>query len=467
MKNKQTTKKVMMTLFALVILIFTFAPNLYASSISINGSTSLTVGGSTTITVSGSDATGKLNVSTSNSGVVSISKSSDWVENNSFTLTATAKAAGTAVITVTPDDISNSAGEPLSLGSKSLTITVSAPQTQTNTPTQTTTTNGNANLKKLVPNYEGLSPNFNPNITKYSLIVPATASSLKLTVAVEGSGAKYSINGADNLKIGDNTVTVTVTASNGTKKTYTIIVTKANDVKQANAYLGNLVVDGKTLDPVFAAETLEYTIETVTADVTKLNVLAYPQSDAAKYVITGNEALVAGENIIKVLVTAEDGVTTKEYSIKVNKEATVPVVGSTDEVGIYNEQDNLTDTPSLFKRIISAIWAYIKEFWLVLSLLLVCILELVQIIVLYKKANKDKKDVKTVKIDKSNEVDSLLTPRRRNLAADNANNEEDKEEVIDDISDELVDETKKEEVIEKEDFTDNFEDSKTDEDNNN
>lgn len=458
MMNKHKTKNIMMTLFAVVILMFTFAPNLYASSISINGSTSLTVGGSTTITISGSDITGRVNVSTSNSGVVSISKSSEWIENNSFTLTATAKAAGTAVITVTPGDVSNSAGEELSLGSKSLTITVKAPQTTTPTqPTQPTTptTNSNANLKKLVPNYEGLSPNFNPNVTKYSLIVPATADSLKLTVAVEGAGAKYWINGENNLKIGDNTVTVTVTASDGTKKTYTIIVTKANNVKQANASLGNLVVDGKTLDPVFTAETLEYNIGTVSADIEKLTVLAYPQSDAAKYAITGHEALVDGENIIKIKVTAEDGVTTKEYSIKVTKEASVPVVTTPDEVEIYNEEDNLTETPSTFKKILSTIWAYLKEFWLVLCLLLVCILELVQIIFLYKKVNKLNNGELEENISK---VDNLITPRRRNGSVDNNELENKEENVIDDITDELVEDTKKERV-EEEDFTDNFEDT--------
>lgn len=455
MTNKYKIKRIMMTLLALVILIFTFAPNLYASSISVSGSNSLTIGGSTTITVSGLDIIGGVNISSSNSGVVSISKSSDWIENNSFTLTATAKSAGTAVITVAPFDVANSAGVDITVGAKTLTITVKAPvvnnPTTPTTPTNTTKSN-NANLKKLVPNYEGLSPNFNPATTKYSLAVPATATSLGLTVAVEQTGAKYWINGEDNLQMGDNTVNITVTAPDGTKKVYTIIVTKVADVTKANAYLSNIVIDGKTLNPSFTAENLEYDIGVITSDVAKLTVLAYAQSENAKVEVIGSDALVEGENTIKVKVTAPDGITTKEYIIKYNKEAAAKV---DEEVVIYPEANSLQETnPSKFSNFFKGLWIYIKNFWLVLSLFAVCLFELWQIIYLYKKVEKVKKNN-----HEENDASTLGDKISRRRNSDSANVFGDKEEKIEDISDELV----SDETVEKkdeEDISDNFEDSK-------
>lgn len=347
--------------------------------------------------------------------------------------------------------------------------------------TPTTTTNAsasNTNLKKLVPNFEGLSPSFNPAVTKYSLTVPSTTTNLKLTVATEATGSKYWISGDENLKLGDNTVTITVTASNGAKKVYTIIVTKADDVQKANAYLSNLVVDGKTLSPVFAAESLEYDIGTVTSDVDKLTVLAYTQKEGAKSEITGNESLKDGENIIKIKVTAEDGVTTKEYTIKVTKEATA--VATTDEVAIYSELNNLQNlggtTPPT--SLAHTLWMYLKKFWLVLALFAFCLFELGQIIFLYKKVNKgENKEVKSKikikeiknKIVLDDKVNDEIPHRRRNSELTRSNeessknievkqdkvNESEVEEKVDDTYEEVV-EDYTENGKDNEDFTDNF-----------
>lgn len=461
-------KKYSIMLIALTFLIITFIPNIYASSISMNAYTTLEIGGTTTITISGSDAIGKFNISSSNTGVVTLNKSSVFIDG-SDTVIATAKAGGTATITLTPDDVSNSSGTAditSTIGSKSITIKVNTPvvNTPTTPTTPTTTKSSNANLKRLVPNYEGLSPNFNSAVTKYSLTVPSTATSLGLTVGVEQSGAKYYISGEDNLKMGDNTVSITVTAPDGTKKVYTIIVTKADDVAKANARLSNIVIDGKTLSPAFSAENFEYDIEKVASDVEKLTVLAYAQSENAKVEITGNDKLVEGDNIIKVKVTAVDGTTTKEYIIKVKKDAK-PV----DEVvNIYPEDNSLQDTtPSKFSNIMRSLWMYLQTYWLMLSLLVVCLFELWQIIYLYKKVNKSEKTEVIDNNDIVNEGDNTPKTRRRNIDLDNKNGvletSNNKEEAIEDISDELVDNSN-EENIEVDDETDNFEDSIDEED---
>jgi hypothetical protein len=452
MKNKN--KIISIVLVAFVFIALNFGSNSYASSLSMAPSTTLIIGASTTITISGADVTGRFNISSSNSGIVSLSSGSVWIENNSATITATSKAAGSATITLTPTDVSNGAGTDItsSIGSKSVIITVKAAAitptpTPTQTPTQTTTTNGNANLNRLVPNYEGLAPNFNSAITKYSLTVPSTATSLGLSIGVEAAGAKYWISGDENLKMGDNTVSITVTATNGTKKVYTIIVTKAADVAKANAYLSSIVIDGKTLTPVFTAENLEYDIGTVKSDVAKLTVLAFAQADNSKIEITGNDALVDGINTIKIKVIAIDGTTTKEYTIKVNKEAgAIAAVTTNNEVDIYPEANNLQgDNPSGFRSFLNEVGMVLRANWLVLSLLLVCIFEFAQVLYCYMKFVR-KSTAKKIKVEENN--DTTLSRRRNTEFVDNNDNDSSlktnfkNEEAIDDISDELVEDNK-------------------------
>lgn len=415
---------------------------------------------------------------TSKLTLVSGDTSVAWAEGESipsYTFKAKTGVTGGASISLSGTSSDTNFNKSTLSGSGSVTITAPVVQqpTQPSTPsTPTTTKSSNAKLKRLVPDFEGLSPNFNPDVTKYTLIVPSTADSIHLSVAVAESGAKYWVTGDDNLKLGDNTVTVTVTAPDGTKKTYTIIVTKADDVKKANALLSNIIVDGNTLSPAFASETLEYDIGTVSADIEEILVLAYAQAEGAKVEITGDKKLVDGENIIKIKVTAEDGVTIKEYSIKLIKEAK-PIEMPETIVGIY-EEDSLQEPPSKFKVILDTLWAYLKEFWLVLALFAACLIELWEIIHLYKKVKV--LEGPKVKLDKVEDIVETDKPRRRGNAVENAtvveeseniDNSEDnmQEGVVEDISDELVDDS--EEVVQDtEDITDNFEDTIDEEENN-
>jgi hypothetical protein len=59
-------------------------------------------------------------------------------------------------------------------------------------------------------------------------------------------------------------------------------------------------------------------------NITKVTVLATTNSDKATYEVTGNTNLKAGNNVINIKVTAEDG-TTNTYTINVTKESATPV----------------------------------------------------------------------------------------------------------------------------------------------
>ena len=85
-----------------------------------------------------------------------------------------------------------------------------------------------ANLASLAIGEAKISPEFNKDTTKYTASVGSGVSKVTVTAKASHAKAKVAVSGTTNLKEGDNTVTVKVTAEDGkTVKTYTIIVTKA------------------------------------------------------------------------------------------------------------------------------------------------------------------------------------------------------------------------------------------------
>lgn len=394
---KKIINKMMSLIFALVLLSFIGINKIYASSFSVSASaTSLNLGQSTTITISGVDTIGRFNISSSNSNVTSLSDTSIWIENGNASVTVSGISAGSSTITVSPADVSDSKGNKINLESRSVNITVKADESRNTINNNNSTNNtkssnsnsqksasSNANLKNLVIDQEGLTPMFSSVVTSYSLTVPEKVTKLNITPTMEQAGAKYWITGDEDLQMGKNIVTITVTAPDGTKKTYTIYVDRVQDTTKADASLKNLIIDGVELNPEFTPETLEYTLGQFDSSVEKLTILAYANSDNAKVEIQGNENFKDGENIIKIIVTAEDETTTREYTLKFNRDAKVI---KTEESNSYQ---NVYEEPTKWENFKHNV----KENKLLLIVLAVTIIELIEILVLYKKLySKDKEE---------------------------------------------------------------------------
>lgn len=278
-----------------------------------------------------------------------------------------AKSKGTANFSVTGDfyDANENAVKPTFSG-KSVTISevpsstpitpttgenintggATSPSTSNNTatPTPSSSVSTNAYLKSLQLNAEGISPKFNKNTTQYYLTVSNSVDLINVTASPENNSAKVSVSGNTGLKTGLNKISILVTAQDGkTKKTYTINVTKTDNPNKANANLENLAIEKCTLVPEFNTEVIEYACN-LEEDLTQLNILAVPQNQNAKPEIIGNENLQIGENIIKVNVTAQDGVTIKTYEIKVNKKENIKaeenLENQVQEVEVHPKQIN-------------------------------------------------------------------------------------------------------------------------------
>lgn len=405
--------------------------NIYASSIAVSGASSASPGNTVNVSVGGS-FTGKVNVTVSNG----YGNKSIWVENNTVTVPVTVGSSGTTTITAVSDDgTSDSNGNNLGVirGSKSIQIVQPTPAP---TPTPTTPSNNNNNsnsatktatrstsssttstksrnayLSKLQINQEGLTPNFNKNKTSYAVTVGENVNDLRVTAVAEDSKSKVAISGNTGLKNGDNKVYITVTAQDGTKKVYTITVTKTGDANKSNSYLQNLIVENAILSPEFSKEVFEYDCGTVGKSVETLKILAFGENENVKIDITGNDKLSEGDNKIIVKVTSEDGTTTKEYVITVKKDSNIVEENNIEEINALQDTDNDDNFfNKLFKKI--------KNNWLVCLMYIVILVQFIEIVYLYKNQNvRSHKKVKEDNniIEKNLNSDELKKSKRMSL----------------------------------------------------
>ena len=211
---------------------------------------------------------------------------------------------------------------------------------------------GDANLKDLWCDNAEL--NFTGG-TEYSITVPYEISSLDLDWTRSHSGADVSISG-NSLSVGSNTVTVTVEAENGNTKRYYIYVTRQQDpnyVPSTDAALSSLSLSTGTLSPAFSPDVTDYVVY-LPYEVTGLTVSATANDSKAKgvsqvrkillpielppaedaptagqtqedplptepqyEVLADDASLPEGETLYVVTCTAEDGTTTRDYTLHV------------------------------------------------------------------------------------------------------------------------------------------------------
>ena len=213
-------KKIKYLLFTLVSMLI-FNMNVFAASYEISvTSTSVTVGNTITLKIKGTDLAGRFNISSSNTGVLTLSESKVWVDNNTASVKITTKKVGTAKITVTASDVTAGSGSAVT-GSKSVTITVK--EVPVVTPKVKSTNNYLSNIS--VNGYE-LDKKFNKETLDYSVNVEPDVEKIKINAQLADSSAKVTGTGEKEITVGTNKFEIVVTAENGSKRTYTLSVIK-------------------------------------------------------------------------------------------------------------------------------------------------------------------------------------------------------------------------------------------------
>ncbi len=172
----------------------------------------------------------------------------------------------------------------------------------------------NANLKSLVVENQEIIPSFSTATLAYTMQVTNDITNLNINAEAEDEKATVSIQGNTDLKEGENLVTISVSAEDGTIKIYEIKVTK---LPQTTLGLQSLMIKGTNIANEFKPDIYEYEIQI--EDLTKLEIEAEANDETATVEIIGNEDLQEGENIITIMVSSQDDSEKVTYQIKVNK----------------------------------------------------------------------------------------------------------------------------------------------------
>ncbi len=183
----------------------------------------------------------------------------------------------------------------------------------------------NALLSELNVGDRTLTPAFSPEIFNYTLTVPSDVTSIEISPKTAQSAATFTVDGNEDLKVGENTVTVTVLAEDrSSSETYTVVVTRERPVDTV-ADLSELSFGDYGFSPAFdkTAETQEYSV-TVPYEVEGTDLLrAVAESSYATVKIDAQTPFTIGENAVTVTVTAEDQTTVRIYRLTVTREARI------------------------------------------------------------------------------------------------------------------------------------------------
>jgi uncharacterized repeat protein (TIGR02543 family) len=187
-----------------------------------------------------------------------------------------------------------------------------------------TALSSDARLRSLTVSAGTLSPDFNANITAYTVNVAYSVSSISISATQNHSGATVIGAGSKTLNAGANAFNVVVTAQDGvTQKTYTLTVTRASSTASTDATLSSLTVSAGSLSPAFSANTTAYTVS-VADSVSSITISAAKNhAGATMSGDVGSQSLNFGENIFSIELTAQDAATTKTYTVTVTREAPV------------------------------------------------------------------------------------------------------------------------------------------------
>ena len=245
--------------------------------------------------------------------------------------------------------------------------TNSSNSTKSNTSSSNKTTNSsstnssnkkssNANLSNL-----GIRPNdfsgFKAGTTSYDVTVPADTDTIEIYATAQDSNAKISGTGSKKLEAGKNTFSVVVTAEDGTKKTYTINITKSegkgeNTESVQEQYSGDglasLEIEKLELSPKFDTTIHEYTVKYI-GEKDKLDINVTTTDPYYTTEITGNEEIIIGSiiGIVVILIIIIVIVVKRRRNRQWEEEYTVPFSGINESKEEENSIDEIEENEDI------------------------------------------------------------------------------------------------------------------------
>ena len=333
---KHNTSSLFKLLLTLALIVAALLPQrAEAASSSLSGDSTVQAGSTVTLTlsISGSNVMGIEATLEYDSNTLEFTnydqKISGWTmdyNSNHFLLYGVSNPinSSTSVLTVTFRVKSGLAsGTALTAGFKNIVVSDGTKDETVSgaswTGSVATPPSSNCDLSSLTCSNATLSPAFNKSTTNYTATVPYAVESLNLSYKAADGSARVSVSG-NTLVVGSNTVTVTCTAATGAKKNYTITVTREQDPNykpSTDALLKELTLDVGYLSPTFSGAVTEY-VAYVPYETRSATLSGVAKDEKALKVTEATMQLSQeGDNVMTVTCTAEDGTTSKTYTVHV------------------------------------------------------------------------------------------------------------------------------------------------------
>lgn len=292
-------------------------------------------------------------------------------------------------------------------------VTVKAKEVANNTASSSNTSNNTTTASKStearLSNF-GIKLNdfsgFKRDKTEYSTEVPNNVTKVNVYATALDKNAKVSGAGDVQLKEGDNTVKVTVTAEAGNTKVYTLTIKRRTAAEDATATTTNteattsdafglesLDIKDVKLKPSFKTEIYKYEID-LDKDLSQLDISAIPTDDDTTVEIAGNEDLKDGENLITIVVANKKTKETATYQITVNKNVEVET------------ESNGSEQVEEFSWLKPSTWG--KEDIIKGMIIAVLLLLIIIAIILKVKLSKEKKETKNIDLPGADELDKAI-----------------------------------------------------------
>lgn len=244
--------------------------------------------------------------------------------------------------------ISGTGNKSLNIGANTFKVIVKAEDGTTKTYTLNITRteeeepekSKDATLKSLSIKEGEISPKFDKKTTEYTLAVENSITKVNVLAEANDKKAKYTISkNANKLEVGENKIEIVVTAEDETENKYIITVTR----KRASLVLQKIKATYKDeegilnilkLSPEFQEDVFKYSLGTIPHTVDKIDIEAISNFENAIILITGNEDLKTGENIITIEATLKSEKEQEKdeiikYTLTVEKEEEPVVVPPT------------------------------------------------------------------------------------------------------------------------------------------
>lgn len=248
-----------------------------ASSVSLYASsTSVTVGSNVIVTVKSIGVDGRFSITSDNPSVLSGGSSSKWIEPGPTTFSFYAANTGSATIRLIPITASTGSGD----GSPVTDYTESHSVTIYVNPKRVIKLSSDNTLESLEIKDAELDKEFDKDTLEYTAMLEAGTDKITVEASPSHSGASISGVGEREVEEGDNDIEITVTAEDGSTRTYKIKVTvkeynpvtvkigdkkyivvrNKNNLNPPDNYEASIIRMGEEEVPVYIGKITKYTL---------------------------------------------------------------------------------------------------------------------------------------------------------------------------------------------------------------